>query len=393
MWSPLLAFAVIAIVFTVGDYVSEKTKGLIASILTADIIFMILGGVLHILPGDLMQISVMAPLTSAIGLALSLTNLGSTFNLDEFQAEWKTVLVSFGGVVGCTVACLTIGALLFGHEVAYSSAAPVAGGVVAGLISTEAANAAGRSDIAAIVSGVVGLQILIGAPIASFSLRKEVLRFIDAKEYEIKTETKQTSVTKKLISLPQFFSNSSTAQLARLALVATLGLVVSQVTPIPAAVTYLVFGTIAGAIGFLDKDGLGISGSKGLITLAFFAMICESFLSVSLADFGKMLVPIFGIIIVGVAGSMVFAYLVGKALKWSPWMSLAVSMCIILGYPSNYVITTEVVKNAIKGMDFNEEQVLNITNHVLRKMLIGSIIAVSISSVIIASYLAPMIFK
>lgn len=336
MWSPLLAFAVIAIVFTIGDYFSEKTKGLIASILTADIIFMILGGVLHILPGDLMQISVMAPLTAAVGMALSLTNLGSTFNLDEFKAEWKTVLVSFSGVLGCVIACITIGVLLFGHEIAYSSAAPVAGGVVAGILSTEAANAAGRNDIAVIVSGVVAFQVLIGAPIGSFCLRKEVLRFIDAREYEIKAEGRQTSVMQKLISLPKFFSNSN-AQLARLGLVAALGLIVSQVTPIPAAVTYLVFGTLAGAIGFLDKDGLGLSGSKGIITLAFFAMICESFLTVSLAEFGQMLGPVFGIIIVGAAGSMICAFLMGKILKWSPWMSLAVSMCIILGYPTNYI--------------------------------------------------------
>jgi len=392
MWSPLLAFAVIAIVFTIGDYFSEKTKGLIASILTADIIFMILGGVLHILPGDLMQISVMAPLTAAVGMALSLTNLGSTFNLDEFKAEWKTVLVSFSGVLGCVIACITIGVLLFGHEIAYSSAAPVAGGVVAGILSTEAANAAGRNDIAVIVSGVVAFQVLIGAPIGSFCLRKEVLRFIDAREYEIKAEGRQTSVMQKLISLPKFFSNSN-AQLARLGLVAALGLIVSQVTPIPAAVTYLVFGTLAGAIGFLDKDGLGLSGSKGIITLAFFAMICESFLTVSLAEFGQMLGPVFGIIIVGAAGSMICAFLMGKILKWSPWMSLAVSMCIILGYPTNYIVTTEVVNSAIKEMAFSEEQVTRITNHVLSKMLIGSIIAVSIASVVIASFLAPMIFQ
>lgn len=212
MWSPLLAFAAIAIVFTVGDYISLKTKGLIASILTADILFMILGGVLHILPDNLMQISVMAPLTISIGMALSLTSLGSTFNLEEFKAEWKTVLVSLSGVGGVILACLTIGAMVFGHEIAYSSAAPVAGGIVAGIISTEAANAAGRNDIAVIVSGVIAFQVLIGAPIGSFCLHKEVNRFINAGEYKIRTEKREKGAKQRLINLPKFFSINNAQQ-------------------------------------------------------------------------------------------------------------------------------------------------------------------------------------
>ena len=76
-WSPIMAFAMLALAFTIGDYVSSKTKGIIASILTVDILFLIFGGILHILPPDLVQINFMVQITGAIGLALVLTNLGS----------------------------------------------------------------------------------------------------------------------------------------------------------------------------------------------------------------------------------------------------------------------------------------------------------------------------
>ena len=72
-WSPIMAFAMLALAFTIGDYVSSKTKGIIASILTVDILFLIFGGILHILPPDLVQINFMVQITGAIGLALVLT--------------------------------------------------------------------------------------------------------------------------------------------------------------------------------------------------------------------------------------------------------------------------------------------------------------------------------
>ena len=176
-WSPIMAFAMLALAFTIGDYVSSKTKGIIASILTVDILFLIFGGILHILPPDLVQINFMVQITGAIGLALVLTNLGSTFKLSDFVREWRTVLVALGATAGCVIACMTLGSVLFGREMAYACAAPLAGGTVAGTISTEAVMAAGREDLALYVSGVIGFQILLGAPIGSFCLYKDCLLY------------------------------------------------------------------------------------------------------------------------------------------------------------------------------------------------------------------------
>ena len=181
-WSPIMAFAMLALAFTIGDYVSSKTKGIIASILTVDILFLIFGGILHILPGDMVQINYMVQITGAIGLALVLTNLGTTFKLSDFVREWRTVLVALGATAGCVIICMTLGSALFGREMAFACAAPLAGGTVAGTISTQAVMEAGREDLALYVSGVIGFQILLGAPICSFCLYKESNRFVAADE-------------------------------------------------------------------------------------------------------------------------------------------------------------------------------------------------------------------
>lgn len=96
-------------------------------------------------------------------MALVLTDLGTSFKLAEFVREWKTVLVALVGTAGCVVVCLTLGVMLFGREMAVACAAPLAGGVVAGNISTEVVMVAhGRTDLTVYVSGVVGFQVLLG---------------------------------------------------------------------------------------------------------------------------------------------------------------------------------------------------------------------------------------
>ena len=394
-WTPVLAFAAVAIAFTIGDYISNKTKGLVASILTVDLLFLIFGGVLHILPSDLTQINYLTQITSSVGMALVLTDLGTSFKPSEFAREWKTVLVALAGTAGCVGVCLTLGSMFFGREMAFACAAPLAGGVVAGNISTEMVMAHGRTDLAVYVSGVVGFQVLLGAPICSFCLHKEAKRFISAGEHNLTIASKEAmqaaAEKKKFIQLPEFFKTPN-AQFARLGLLAGIAMMISSATGITSAILCLLLGVAGAVLGLLDKDGLAAAGAKGFLGLAMFAMICESFLTVSMEQFLSILLPMFGYMILGVIGALLLAMAVGRILGWSIWMSMAVSMCIILGYPTNYAITSDIVRSVVKDQGFTEEQVNRISNHLLSKILLGSIVAISIASVIVAGWIPPMIF-
>ena len=391
-WTPIMAFAMLALAFTIGDFVSSKTKGIIASILTVDILFLIFGGILKFLPGDMVQVNYMVQITGAIGLALVLTNLGTTFQLSDFVREWKTVLVALAGSAGCCILCMTLGAALFGRELAFSCAAPLAGGAVAGNISTEAVLAMGREDLALYISGVVGFQGLLGIPLCSFCLYKEANRFIEAGEHNLAVAAQAEAKQKKrLLELPAFF-DSSNAHFARLALIAALGGVIATVTGIPAVVMYLVVGVVGVMTGLLDKDCLGKAGGKHFLTLALFAMICQSWLTTSLDQFLSILVPMFIYMAIGVVGALIVGVIVGKLVGWSTWLSVAIAMTIIVAYPTNYVVTTEIVRMATKDKGYTDEQIESLTNHLMTKVLLGAIVAVTIASAVIASYVAPYIF-
>ena len=179
-FTPIIAFAAIALTFSVGDYIAVKTRGVVSSIITAIIVFIVLGGVLKFLPADLMEISGLVAVIPTFGMALILTNLGSTLDINELKNEWKTILISLAGIAGIVVLCGTLGQMIFGREYALSSIAPISGGIVATMISSDTANAAGRSDIAGFVASIMAIQKLVGLPISSFCLRKAAARYIDA---------------------------------------------------------------------------------------------------------------------------------------------------------------------------------------------------------------------
>ena len=113
-FTPIIAFAAIALTFSVGDYIAVKTRGVVSSIITAIIVFIVLGGVLKFLPADLMEISGLVAVIPTFGMALILTNLGSTLDNNELKNEWKTILISLAGIAGIVVLCGTLGQMIFG---------------------------------------------------------------------------------------------------------------------------------------------------------------------------------------------------------------------------------------------------------------------------------------
>ena len=105
-----------------------------------------------------------------------------------------------------------------------------------------------------------------------------------------------------------------------------------------------------------------------------------------------MFVPVFGLLICGAIAASIGAFICGKLLKWSPFMSVAVGVTCLLGYPLTQGLAMEAVNSHTIGKGYSEEEVQSLTNHLLPKMIIGGVISVSIVSVIIASFIGPVIF-
>ena len=222
-WLPIMAFTVIAVIYAIGDYVAAKTKGVISSILVAIALLLLLGGTLQLLPADLMELSGLSGMIPTFGMGLILVNVGSLMNLNDLRREWKTVAVSLAGIAGMIVLDMTVGMAVFGFERAVAAIPPTAGGTAVTMLMTEAAQEAGRPDLASFVAAVNAIQVLIGLPIASFCLRKAATRFIADGGHQRDVKTSGREINLRVV--PQLkgpLATSSTMHFARIGVVAVL---------------------------------------------------------------------------------------------------------------------------------------------------------------------------
>ena len=278
-FTPIMAFAFIALTFMVGDYIALKTRGVVSTFITAIVVFILFGSVFKLIPSNIMELSGLTALIPTFGMVLILTNLGSTLDLNELRREWRTILVSLGGVIGIVVLCFTVGQLLFGREQALASIAPISGGIVATMISSDAANAAGRTDIAAFVSAIMAIQIMIGLPIASFCLKKAANNFVKKGLHKTAGAGTGRRIDLRLLPRTPKSLDVPTAHFARLAIVGAVAQVVASLTGVNATICYLLFGALCGAVGIIEKNSLKAAGGDGIMLLATYAYCSMSFVT------------------------------------------------------------------------------------------------------------------
>lgn len=392
-WSPILAFAVVAMVFGFGDIVAAKSHGIINSILVAIIVFLILGGGMHLFPADLMNTSGLMDLIPTFGMALILVNVGSMLDLNDLRREWRTICISLAGVIGIIVIYLTMGSVLFGRELALAAMGPASGAMAATLMLTAAANEAGRADLAAFIAAVMALQILIGLPVASFCLRREANRFVAMGGHKTaikEQEHKKWSI--RIVPATPDVWNTPNIHLARIAIVGVAAYTVTQLTGISTGITYLVGGILFAALGIIEPYALKNAGGDSLLMLATCASVTASFVSMSMEQFGTMLIQVIGLLLIGAVGVCIFSVLLGLLLKWSPWLSMAVGICCMLGYPATYSVAMEIASGISREKELSEEEKGCLVRYLLPKMVVSGTISVSIASVLLAGAVIPVLF-
>jgi hypothetical protein len=97
--------------------------------------------------------------------------------------------------------------------------------------------------------------------------------------------------------------------------------------------------------------------------------------------------PLFGIIVIGVAGMAILSMLVGRLLGYSKEMAFSIAMTALYGFPADYILTIEAIKSATD----NPEEASYATDIMLPKMLVGGFTTVTIASVVIAGIFVKML--
>lgn len=401
LWTPLFSFMVFTLLFGLfGDTIAYKTKAIVSAVIIGCLGYLV-GYLTGFIPTDSIDSTGLTAMMSAFGIAMMITNLGTMINLTELIREWKTVLVACAGLVGIAAMAFTLGTLLFGREYALTAAPPISGGIIATILTSDAANAAGKPDLAAFATLVCSLQMFFGLPIASKCLKMEANRLIKnglvakgkAGEQEDKKEWKPNL---RIIKSMPAWSRTPGIILFKLSFVACVAVWISNLTLLPghsqpilnASIAYLIFGVLFTEFGFLDKDSLQKANAFGILMLGTLAILPGNFKSITVESLVQMIVPLVGMLAICVLGIAVFSVVAGKLLHYSVPVSIAIGITALFGYPCTQIVTDEVVSS----LELDDTQKEIVSAELMPKMLVGGFTTVSIASVVFAGIIVPMIF-
>ena len=393
-WTSVSALAVIAFLFAFGNFISNKTKAYISSLIPAVIIFIVLmySG---IIPADICTTSGLTGMLNAFVIPLCVVDVGTKLSIKKILPEWKSFATVLAASIGIIIVCFTIGILILGRQRSIAAIPPLTGALLATTVVQQAAAEAGNNAIGVFAMIVLVLQTILSLPVATFALKmyfKDIRKkgIIDNNAPILADEKEEKYI---LPRIPKSW-DSSYMIIFKMAIVAYIGAVVGNGLAAPTknilspTLMYVLFGLIASEIGFLERGPLEKSNSVGIIYLALFSVLMSTFSSVTLETLVSQIVPALIVIFIGLIGIAVLSAAAGKLFKVSPWLSIAIGTCCYLGYPGSQIV----VEETVRGSDLTDEEKSKITKTVLPKMIIGYLSA-AIISIICAGIFTPIIFS
>lgn len=385
--SQMLALTIVLAILYIGDIVATRTKAWIPSVFVCAVLFLI--GYWTFFPKDIVSIAGIGPVVATMLMYLLITNMGTLLSLKELKNQWKAIVISLAGIVGIIAILFTIGAMIFDLKTMIVAVPPLVGGVVAALVMSEGASAAGLEDLAVFAIVIYVIQGFAGYPITSIVLKREAKRLL--KEHHqgnlqsvTQEEVEQSSEQPKLFRKIPSKYNTEYFKFFRLAFVGLLAYgtstALAPIVTVNALVLCLVFGVLASTFGFLERQPLQKANGFGFAIMGLMLFIFDGLKQASPEMLMRIIVPLVVSIILAVIGMYIFSFIAGKVLKVSPNLAFAVSLTALYGFPADYILTNEVVKSSTT--DEKERDML--LSHMLPPMLVGGFISVTITSVILA---------
>ena len=387
--SQMLALTIVLAILYIGDIVATRTKAWIPSVFVCAVLFLI--GYWTFFPKDIVSIAGIGPVVATMLMYLLITNMGTLLSLKELKNQWKAIVISLAGIVGIIAILFTIGALLFDLKTMIVAVPPLVGGVVAALVMSEGASAAGLEDLAVFAIVIYVIQGFAGYPITSIVLKREAKRLLkEHQQGNIQSVTQVEDDVEQSSEQPELFRkiptkyNTEYFKFFRLALVGLLAYgtstALAPVVTVNALVLCLVFGVLASTFGFLERQPLQKANGFGFAIMGLMLFIFDGLKQASPEMLMRIIVPLVVSIVLAVIGMYIFSFIAGKVLKVSPNLAFAVSLTALYGFPADYILTNEVVKSSTA--DQKEREML--LSHMLPPMLVGGFISVTITSVILA---------
>lgn len=381
----LVAFTVLIGLFAVGDLISARTKGYISSMFATLVIAVAITWAGIIKPTIVADAGLMG--ISVIAVTLLLVNIGTLVDLKVIKKEWKTVLISLGAFIGLTIGILTIGRLFLDSNEAFVSIPMLYGGTVSGIMFSQHAAAIGLPAIGVFAVLINVTQGMVGMPILSIALRKEVnnLQAEGAlRELAIASDAEMVYKENKSINFPKSFFTPYMG----IFIVTILGLLANWIGQYTQAyflhpyTLCIIFGVLASLTGITKKNALGEANAGVFVTYLALLIIFHILLTgLTPATLKELAVPLFSAYIVGVPFLIVGGILVGKIFKMRSTLSIPIALASMCGVLLGPIVLEEVLRN----VELDKDIKVMIRGFILPKLIIGGIISMNLLSIVFAS--------
>lgn len=394
-WNFYTAFTVVMVIMALGEAVSKKSKGRIPSLLIVAICF--LTGFWTIFPKDILVTSMVMSVRT-ITMFVILMQVGAMFSLNELKQEWRAVIITLLAVAGIVVFAGAAGTLLFDLDTALVAIPPLTGGGIATILMSDAAEAAGLTHLAMLASIIYIMQGFVGFPLTSYMLRRAGNKLLadfkngktDQSVTPKKVKNRGTAAPKKKLYdyIPEKYKAPS-YYLAKLAILGLVAVLLADITGINSSLTMIVVGVLAAHFGILEKDPLKKANSFGILMLCLTASFMRYFADATPQQVFSLIIPVAAFLAFASFGIALFSIPVGKKFGYSWELSVAIGLNCFLGFPYNFVITNEVIASLAQ----TQEESDYLDSVLMPKMIIGSVVAVSMVSAVIASVLVPFLAR
>lgn len=320
-------------------------------------------------------------------VVLLVFSMGTTINMRELIAEWRTVVTAI--IAMCVVMAASFLMMPFiGYENAIVSVPIVNGGIVATQIMTTGALEKGFTMAAALGTIVFAVQKFIGTPMASYFGLKEARMLVD--EYrrtgKIPPSPHQVKKEDEKGDGKSFFERHKKCygQFACLALTAFfswIAFVIGKWTGLSATIWALILGAAVGSTGYLPRNILKHANAGGLLNCAVFCAIIPSLATIKPNDLASLSFSICIIFAVSVTAIILFfKYLPCWKILGSKNVAIGVASCQLIGFPATYLVVNEVI-NAVAE---TEEERKLVEERLMPKYLVAGFVTVTSLSVIVA---------
>jgi hypothetical protein len=381
MNEPIVAALLIVLLVAVGEVISIMTKARIPMLLIVFMGYFILLWT-GIFPPEIVATSGLGAF-GAVMVAPVIVHMGTMIPLSVLKGQIKAIMIALIGILFAVILLMVVAVPIIGYESVVAGAGPLTGGLISVVVTTEKLQELGLVSLIAIPALIVGLQSLIGMPLAGNFLRRYAEKFITTLDEADMKEVKVDEVENTKKSWVPEKYQTSVILLLQLFIGGALAIGLDKLTGINYSIWALLIGFIGSYFGFYQKNTMERANSFGISLMGIIFVVIASANSVTFAMFLKHLPSVLVILIVGAIGIILGGYLASKWFKWDPLKGIPVALTAMFGFPGDFIISEEVSRSVGR----NEQERKAILDEILTPMLVGGFTTVTAASILIASIL------